>query len=164
MPEGRIVFANEPILEVTAPIAEAQLVETYLLNQITFQTTLATKAARCRIAAAGRIDLVDFGFRRTQGIEAGLAAARLSAMVGFSATSNVEAARRFGLHPAGTMAHSYIEAFPTELEAFTPSPRTCRRAPPSWSTPTTPSKASPRHRGDPPARPRTPRRRPPRQR
>ena len=118
VPEGRMVFANEPILEVTAPIAEAQLVETYLLNQVTFQTTLATKAARCRIAAAGRIELVDFGFRRTQGIEAGLAVARLSAMVGFGATSNVEAARRFGLHPAGTMAHSYIEAFPTELAAF----------------------------------------------
>ncbi len=119
VPEGRIVVANEPILEVTAPIAQAQLVETYLLNQVTFQTTLASKAARCRIAAAGKMDLVDFGFRRAQGIEAGLAAARLSAMVGFSATSNVEAAHRYRLHPAGTMAHSYIEAFPTELEAFT---------------------------------------------
>jgi len=118
VPEGRLVFANEPILEVSAPIAEAQLVETYLLNQVTFQTTLASKAARCRLAAAGRIELVDFGFRRTQGIEAGVAAARLSTMVGFASTSNVEAARRFGLRPAGTMAHSYIEAFPTELEAF----------------------------------------------
>ena len=118
VPEGRVVFANEPLLEVTGPIAEAQLVETFLLNQITFQTTLATKAARCRMAAAGRIDLVDFAFRRTQGIEAGLAAARVSAMVGFASTSNVEAARRFGLRPAGTMAHSYIEAFPTELAAF----------------------------------------------
>ena len=106
VPEGRLLFANEPILEVTAPITEAQLVETFLLNQVTFQTTLATKAARCRIAAAGRIELVDFGFRRTQGIEAGLAAARLSAMVGFVSTSNVEAARRYGLQPAGTMAHS----------------------------------------------------------
>src|SRR5437660_427764 len=118
VPEGRLLFANEPLLEVTAPIAEAQLVETYLLNQMTLQTTLATKAARCRLAAAGKIELVDFGFRRTQGIEAGLAAARLSAMVGFAATSNVEAARRFDLEPAGTMAHSYIEAFPTELDAF----------------------------------------------
>jgi nicotinate phosphoribosyltransferase len=79
---------------------------------------VATKAARCRIAAAGRIDLVDFAFRRTQGIEAGLAVAHLSTMVGFASTSNVEAARRFGLRPAGTMAHSYIEAFPTELDAF----------------------------------------------
>ena len=118
VPEGRIVVANEPILEVTAPIAEAQVVETYLLNQMTFQTTLATKAARCRLAASGKIDLVDFGFRRTQGIEAGMAVARLSSMVGFSATSNVEAARRYRLQPAGTMAHSYIEAFPTEVDAF----------------------------------------------
>ena len=67
VPEGSIVFANEPLLEVTAPIAEAQLVETYLLNQCTFQTALATKAARCRIAAAGSIDIVDFSLRRTHG-------------------------------------------------------------------------------------------------
>ncbi|MGV9611695.1 nicotinate phosphoribosyltransferase [Nocardia xishanensis] len=118
VPEGRMVFAGEPILEVTAPIAQAQLVETYLLNQVSVQTTLATKVARCRIAAADRIDLVDFAFRRTQGIEAGLIAARLTGLVGFAATSNVEAARRYGLRPAGTMAHSYIEAFPAELDAF----------------------------------------------
>jgi nicotinate phosphoribosyltransferase len=118
VPEGRIVLANEPLLEVTAPIAEAQLVETFLLNQMTFQTVLATKAARCRLAADGRMDLVEFGFRRTQGIEAGIAAARLSTMVGFVGTSNVEAARLYGLHPVGTMAHSYIEAFATESEAF----------------------------------------------
>jgi nicotinate phosphoribosyltransferase len=66
VPEGRIVLANEPLLEVTAPIAEAQLVETILLNQLTFQTALATKAARCRLAADGKMDLVEFGFRRTQ--------------------------------------------------------------------------------------------------
>ena len=118
VPEGRLVLAGEPLLEVTAPIAEAQLVETYLLNQVSFQTMLATKAARCSLAAAGRIELVDFGFRRAHGIEAGVAAARLSAMTGFVATSNVEAARRFGLPLAGTMAHSYISAFPTEREAF----------------------------------------------
>jgi len=118
VPEGRIVFADEPLLEVTAPIAEAQLVETILLNQMTFQTTLASKAARCRLAGRGQVELVEFGFRRTQGVEAGMAVARGSAMVGFSATSNVEAARRYGLRPAGTMAHSYIEAFATELEAF----------------------------------------------
>ena len=117
VPEGRIVFADEPLLEVTAPIAQGQLIETYLLNQITFQTTLASKAARCRLAARGR-DLADFSFRRTQGIEAGIAAARTSAMVGFTATSNVEAARRFGLRATGTMAHSYVEAFPTEADAF----------------------------------------------
>jgi nicotinate phosphoribosyltransferase len=118
VPEGRVVFANEPLLEVTAPIAEAQLVESFLLNQVTMQTTVATKAARCVMAADGRIDLVEFGFRRAQGIDAGLAAARLAVMVGFAGTSNVEAARRFGLPPVGTMAHSYVEAFPSELEAF----------------------------------------------
>jgi nicotinate phosphoribosyltransferase len=117
VPEGRIVLANEPLLEVTAPIAEAQLVETFLLNQVTFQTALATKAVRCRLAA-GRIELVDFALRRTHGVDAGLAVARLSAIAGFVATSNMEGARRFGLPAAGTMAHSYIEAFPTEEEAF----------------------------------------------
>jgi nicotinate phosphoribosyltransferase len=118
VPEGRLVFANEPLLEVTAPIAQAQLVESFLLNQVTMQTTLATKAARCVMAADGQIDLVEFGFRRAQGIDAGMAMARLAVMVGFVGTSNVAASRRFGLEPMGTMAHSYIEAFPTELEAF----------------------------------------------
>jgi nicotinate phosphoribosyltransferase len=117
VPEGRVVFAGEPLLEVTAPLPEAQLIETYVLNRITHETTIASKAARCVIAAAGR-DVIDFSFRRTQGIEAGLDVARLSAMVGFEGTSNVEAAKRFGLTAAGTMAHSYIEAFPSELEAF----------------------------------------------
>jgi nicotinate phosphoribosyltransferase len=118
VPEGRIVFALEPLLEVTAPIAEAQLAETFLLNQLTFHTTLASKAARCRVAAAGRVELVEFGFRRTHGIEAGVAAARVSTLVGFAGTSNVEAARRFGLRPVGTMAHSYVEAFRNEVDAF----------------------------------------------
>src|SRR6267143_1768814 len=117
IPEGRVALAGEPILEVTAPLPEAQLVETLFLNQVTFETTIASKAARCVIAASGR-DVVDFSFRRTQGIEAGIDVARLSAMVGFAATSNVEAARRFGLVAAGTMAHSYIEAFANETEAF----------------------------------------------
>ena len=117
VPEGRVVLANEPLLEVTAPIAVAQLVETYLLNQVTFQSTIASKAARCRLAVRGA-DLVDFAFRRTQGAEAAMAVARATAMVGFVATSNVEAARRYGLRAAGTMAHSFIEAFPTEEEAF----------------------------------------------
>src|SRR3954447_17449374 len=117
VPEGRVVFAGEPLLEVTAPIAEGQLVETYLLNQLTFATTIASKAARCRLAAGDR-GLVDFAFRRTQGAEAAMTVARASAMVGFGATSNVEAARRFGLRAAGTMAHSYVEAFDSEPEAF----------------------------------------------
>ena len=118
VPEGTAVFAEEPLLEVTAPIAEAQLAETVLLNHITFQTSVATKAARC-VLAAGGAQLVDFSFRRTQGIDAGLAAARASAIAGFSATSNVEAARRYGLTAAGTMAHSFIEAFGDEEAAFT---------------------------------------------
>jgi nicotinate phosphoribosyltransferase len=118
VPEGRIVFAEEPLMEVTAPIAEAQLAETFLLNQLTFQTALASKAARCRLAADGRVELVEFGFRRTQGVEAAMAVARATALIGFAATSNVEACRRYGLRPAGTMAHSYIQAFHGEEEAF----------------------------------------------
>ena len=117
IPEGRIAFSGEPLLEVTAPLPEAQLIETFLLNRVTYESMIASKAARCVIAAAGR-DTVDFSFRRTHGIEAGIDVARLSAMVGFAATSNVEAARRFGLVAAGTMAHSYVEAFPSEIEAF----------------------------------------------
>jgi len=117
VPEGRIVHGEEPILEVTAPIAVAQLVETYLLNQITLHTTVASKAARYVLAAEGR-DLVDFAFRRTHGLDAADAVARGSAIVGFVATSNVEAARRLGLEVAGTMAHAFIEAFPSEEEAF----------------------------------------------
>lgn len=116
-PEGRIVFAGEPLVEVTAPLPEAQLIETFMLNRVTYETTIASKAARCVIAARGR-DVIDFAFRRTQGIEAGLDVARLSAIVGFRGTSNVEAARRYGLTPSGTMAHSFIEAFESEIEAF----------------------------------------------
>ncbi|MDA8309795.1 MAG: nicotinate phosphoribosyltransferase [Actinomycetota bacterium] len=115
--EGRIVLPQEPLLEVTAPLPEAQLVETFLLNQITYQTAIATKAVRCKLAA-GPIDLVDFALRRTHGVEAGMAVARISAMAGFVATSNVEAARALELMPSGTMAHSYIEAFPSEAAAF----------------------------------------------
>jgi nicotinate phosphoribosyltransferase len=115
--EGRVVLANEPLLEVTAPLPEAQLVETFLLNQVTFQTAVASKAARCGLAA-GEIELVDFALRRTHGTEAGRAVARASAIAGFVATSNVDAAQRYGLRAAGTMAHAYIEAFPTERDAF----------------------------------------------
>ncbi|MEH0845036.1 nicotinate phosphoribosyltransferase [Micromonospora sp. CPCC 205711] len=117
VPEGRVVFADEPLLEVTAPIAEAQLVETAVLNLLTFQTTVASKAARCRLAAP-EAQLIDFAFRRTHGIDAGAGVARASAIAGFAATSDVEAARRYGLRPSGTMAHSYVEAFPDERAAF----------------------------------------------
>ena len=117
VPEGRIVHADEPVMEVTASLPVAQLVESLLLNQVTLHTTVASKAARYRLAAPGK-DLVDFALRRTHGAEAAMAVARASAIVGFTATSNVEAARRYGLQVAGTMAHSFIEAFPTEVEAF----------------------------------------------
>jgi nicotinate phosphoribosyltransferase len=117
VPEGRIVHAGEPVMEITASLPAAQLVETLLLNQVTLHTTVATKAARYRLAAPGA-DLVDFAFRRTHGRDAAMAVARDSAIVGFAATSNVEAARRYGLEVAGTMAHSFIEAFPSEIDAF----------------------------------------------
>ncbi|QFQ98110.1 nicotinate phosphoribosyltransferase [Streptomyces phaeolivaceus] len=117
VPEGRIVLAGEPLLEVTAPLPQAQLVETYVLNQVSHQTVIASKAARCVLAAAGH-PVVDFSLRRTHGPEAGCHAARLSAMVGFAGTSNVAAATADGLTAVGTMAHSYIEAFTTEEEAF----------------------------------------------
>ncbi|GII77125.1 nicotinate phosphoribosyltransferase [Sphaerisporangium rufum] len=117
VPEGTVVFAGEPLLEVTAPIAEAQLVETVLLNHVTFQTAVASKAARC-VLAAGGARLVDFAFRRAHGVEAAVAVARAAAIAGFAATSNTEAARRYGLVPAGTMAHSYVEAFGDERAAF----------------------------------------------
>ena len=118
VPEGRVVLAGEPLMEVTAPLPEAQLIETYVLNKITFETMIASKAARCVIAASGK-DVIDFAFRRTQGIEAGIDVARVSAIAGFRATSNVEAARRYGLTAAGTMGHSYIQAFARERDAFT---------------------------------------------
>jgi nicotinate phosphoribosyltransferase len=109
VPEGRIVFAGEPLLEIDAPLAAAQLLETVLLNQLTFPTAVATKAARCREAAAGRA-LVDFGLRRTHGADAGMIAARAAAIAGFAATSNVAAADRYGFPASGTMAHSYVTA------------------------------------------------------
>ncbi|MFJ9588450.1 nicotinate phosphoribosyltransferase [Streptomyces acidicola] len=117
VPEGRIVLAGEPLLEVTAPLPQAQLVETYVLNQLNHQTTIASKAARCVLAAAGR-PVVDFSLRRTHGPQAGFQAARLGVMAGFTGTSNVAAATALDVPAVGTMAHSYVEAFPTEEEAF----------------------------------------------
>jgi nicotinate phosphoribosyltransferase len=118
VPEGRVVVANEPLLEVSAPIAEAQLVETFVLNQVTMQSTLATNAARCRLAGRDRIGMLDFSFRRAPGTDAAMAMARACAMVGFAGTSNVEGARRYGVTPGGTMAHSYVQAFQSEEAAF----------------------------------------------
>lgn len=117
MPEGTIFFANEPVLEVTAPIIEAQLVETFLLNTIGLQTMIASKAARCIHAADSR-PLIDFSLRRVQGQDAGTKVARSTYLAGFSGTSNVLAGKIYDIPISGTMAHSYVEAFDSELEAF----------------------------------------------
>ena len=117
MPEGTPFFANEPILRVTAPIAQAQLVESRLLNIIHFQTLIASKAVRCVLAADGR-HLVDFGMRRAHEADAALYAARAAYLAGFIGTATVEAGRRFGIALFGTMAHSFIEAHDREEDAF----------------------------------------------
>ena len=118
MPEGTVAFAGQPLLRVTAPRIEAQLVETLLLNQVNFQTAIATKAARLVLAAGPRSSVVDFSPRRDHGIDAAMKAARAAVIAGASGTSNVAAAHRYGLTPVGTMAHSYVMSFPTEREAF----------------------------------------------
>ena len=117
MPEGTIFFADEPVIEITAPIIEAQLLETFLLNTVGFQTMIASKAARCFHAAAGR-PLIDFSLRRTQGRDAGIKVARSTFLAGFEGTSNVLAGKIYDIPVSGTMAHSYISAFDSELEAF----------------------------------------------
>lgn len=117
VPEGTPVFASEPILEVVAPIAEAQLVETIVMNQVHLQTLLASKAARVVEAAAGR-PVVDFGARRAHGLDAGLKAARAFYIAGVASTSNLAAGQAYGLPVAGTMAHSYVQAHDDELQAF----------------------------------------------
>ncbi|MEJ2655924.1 MAG: nicotinate phosphoribosyltransferase [Desulfobacterales bacterium] len=117
MPEGTVFFADEPVMEVTAPIIEAQLLETFLLNTVGFQTMIASKAARCIHAAAGR-PLIDFSLRRTQGQDAGLKVARSTFIAGFVATSNVLAGKMYGIPLSGTMAHSYVSAFESEKDAF----------------------------------------------
>jgi nicotinate phosphoribosyltransferase len=117
VPEGTPVFADEPIVEVEAPIAESQLVEAFVMNQIHLQTVLASKAARVVHAAQGR-KVVDFGLRRMHGIDASLKAARAFHIAGVHATSNVAAGQAYGLQVAGTMAHSYIQAHVDEYDAF----------------------------------------------
>ena len=117
MDEGAIFFANEPVIEVTAPIIEAQIVETFLLNQVNLQTVLATKASRVVHAAAGRA-VVDFAARRAHGADAANKLARVSYIVGFAGTSNVLAGRLYGIQVFGTMAHSFVEAFPREEDAL----------------------------------------------
>jgi len=118
MPEGTVFFANEPILRVTAPLPQAQFVESRLINLLHFQTLIAAKAARVVLAAPNKL-LVDFGFRRAHGAEAGVMAARASYIAGFAGTATVLAAEEFGIPLYGTMAHSFIEAFDDEMAAFT---------------------------------------------
>ena len=117
VPEGTVVFQNEPLLEITAPIIEAQLVETAVLNLVHFQTLLASKAVRCVLAARGR-PVSEFGLRRTHGVDAGMKAARCAFIAGASMSSNVMAGLHYGIPPTGTMAHSYVSAFPREIDAF----------------------------------------------
>ena len=117
VPEGTPVFANEPILEIVAPIIEAQIVETLVMNQVHVQTVLASKASRIVEAAQGR-EVVDFGLRRTHGTDAGLKGARAFHIAGVDATSNLAAGQTYGLRVAGTMAHSYIQAHDDEYDAF----------------------------------------------
>jgi nicotinate phosphoribosyltransferase len=117
MPEGSPFFADEPIVRVTAPILEAQLLESRLLNIVHFQTTIASKAARCVIAARGK-QLIDFGMRRAHEADAAVFAARAAYITGFQATATVEAGRRFGIPLSGTLAHSFIEAHDREEQAF----------------------------------------------
>ena len=121
VPEGTPVFPDEPLVEVVAPIGEAQLVETLLLNQLTFQTTIASKASRIVEAArAGGEDrlVADFGMRRTHGTDAAMKGARAAFIAGVDATSNVAAGQAYDLPITGTMAHSYVEAHDSEVEAF----------------------------------------------
>ena len=123
IPEGTVCFANEPLLRVTAPLIEAQLLETMLLNQINFQTMIATKAARVVLAAGGgKPDagerVIDFSPRRDHGIDAAMKVARSAAVAGCGGTSNVAAAMRYGLQAVGTMAHSYVLSFEQEERAF----------------------------------------------
>ena len=115
--EGEIIFPPEPILRVTAPLIEAQIVETFLLNTLDFQTMVASKSARIALAASGTT-FVDFSARRDHGADAAVMAARAAFIGGASATSNLLAARRFGISPSGTMAHSYVMTMGDEKKAF----------------------------------------------
>jgi nicotinate phosphoribosyltransferase len=115
--EGTLVYAGEPLLRVSAPLLIGQFVETYLLNQVVFSTMIATKAARLVTAAGGR-PVIDFGFRRAHGADAGLLAARSAYIGGIEATATVAAGLAYGVPTAGTMSHSYVLAFESEQEAF----------------------------------------------
>ncbi len=124
LPEGTVCFINEPLMRITAPIAQAQVVESRLLSLLHFETLIASKAARSVLAAPGKL-LVDFGMRRAHGAEAGLLAARAAYVAGFSGTATVAAGIEFGIPVFGTMAHSYIEAHADEIAAFKGFARSC---------------------------------------
>ncbi len=117
VPEGTPVFQDEPLLEVVAPVAEAQLAETFLMSQVHFQTAVASKAARVVHAARG-VPVVDFGMRRYYGTDAAMKAARAFTVAGVASTSNVLAGKVYGIPVAGTMAHSFVQAFDDEMDAF----------------------------------------------
>ncbi len=117
IPEGRLFFVNEPVLEVTAPLIEAQIVETFVINAVHLQVLIATKASRC-VHAAGRRPLVDFSLRRTHGTDAGMKVARASFLGGFAGTSNVLAGKTYGIPIFGTMAHSFVTSFESEIDSF----------------------------------------------
>src|SRR5262245_48739809 len=117
LPEGTVVFPHEPLLRVQGPILQAQLIETALLNCINFQTLIATKAARICLAARGE-PVVEFGFRRAQGVDGGMTATRAAYVGGCAGTSNVLAGKIYGIPVRGTHAHSWVLAFNNELEAF----------------------------------------------
>jgi nicotinate phosphoribosyltransferase len=126
VPEGTPLFGGEPLLEVTAPIAEAQLVETVLMNQVHMATVAASKAARVVAAARGRT-VADFGARRMHGADAAVKVARAAYLAGCDSTSNVLAGRLYGIPLAGTMAHSWVQAHASEIEAFRAFARTWPR-------------------------------------
>ena len=117
MPEGTVFFPDEPVLRVTAALPEAQLIESRLINILHYQTLIASKACRCRLAAPGKT-LIDFGMRRAHGAEAALLAARANYIAGFDGTAVVQAERDFGIPIFGTMAHSYIQSHQSESQAF----------------------------------------------
>jgi len=117
MPEGTVFFPNEPILRITAPLPEAQLIESRIINLLHFQTLIASKAARSVLIAPDKL-LVDFGMRRAHGSEAALLAARASYLAGFTGSATVAAGMHFGIPIFGTMAHSFIQAYSSESQAF----------------------------------------------
>ncbi len=117
MREGEVVFNNEPLLRVDAPLGEAQIIETALLNIVNYQTLIATKATRMK-HAAGNDELLEFGTRRAHEFDVALWGTRATFIGGFSSTSNVRAGKRFGIPVAGTHAHSFVQAYRDEYVAF----------------------------------------------